>query len=58
VLRVLPDLGSGAVECLAANLEPALGQKRVEARLLGLLDHSFGAKLKEILAEEVTLVCV
>ncbi len=51
-MNVLPGPGSGGAECLAANLMPALGQERVEARVLGLLDPPFGADLGETLVQD------
>jgi hypothetical protein len=58
VLRVLLGLGSGAAECISANLVPALGQERIEAGLLSLLDSPFSTVLKATLAEGVNPVCV
>lgn len=51
MLHVLPCLGSGGTERMAANLMRTLDRERFEAGVISLLAPPFGTDLEETLAQ-------
>jgi hypothetical protein len=56
VLHVLPGLGSGGAQRMAANLMRTLDRGRLEAGVISLLDPPFDTDLEETLAQDE--ICV